>query len=95
MLKLPFFNSVVHFPAILKPIHNNLSTKKDKASITYQTQDDDSLKKKRKKNEFWVQVRNFPSIPQQRHYSSINQSQPKIESKSLKTKLFNESSWLL
>jgi len=40
MLKLPFFNNMVHFPSTLKPIYNNLSIEKDKASFTYQTQDD-------------------------------------------------------
>jgi len=29
---------MIHFQATLKPIHNNLSIEKDKASLTYQTQ---------------------------------------------------------
>ena len=71
-----FIFNMIHFPTTLKPIHNNLSIEKDKVSLTYETQDDDSLKKKGKMSELWVQVRNFPSIPQQPHYTSIN-STPK------------------
>jgi len=41
---------MVHFLETLKPIHRNLSIEKDKASLTYQTQGDDSLKKKGKRS---------------------------------------------
>ena len=92
MLKLPFFINMVHFLTTLKPIHNNLSIKKDKVFLTYQTEDDGSLKKEGKRSKLWVQVKNFPSILPA---STQPQSQPKIESKPLKTKLCHESSWLL
>jgi len=49
MLKLPFFNNMIHFPRILKPIHNNLSIGKDKASLTYQTKRTYFEMKKKKK----------------------------------------------
>ena len=72
---------MICFPTTLKPIYSNLKITKYKASFTYQTQGDDSLMKKEKKSELWVQVKNFPSISQQPHLTSINSTLKPIKNR--------------
>ena len=80
---------MICFPTTLKPIYSNLKITKYKASFTYQTQGDDSLMKKEKKSELWVQVKNFPSISQQPHLTSINSTLKPIKNR-IKIYLFDQ-----